>query len=96
MQEKVILEEKFIKHPRFSNWESYQEHSSVEGGSGTLNYIFDINRQAFIKVIEIIQPMQENRYDVLLYHAEVGMKTIEKNLNADETLQEIRHLTGGV
>lgn len=93
MQEKVQLEEKFIKHPRFMNWESYQEYSSVEGGLNTLHYLFEINNDMYAKVMELIQPMQENRYDVLLYHAEVGMKTIEKNLNADEVLKEIMNLS---
>lgn len=93
MQEKVQLEDKFIKHPRFMNWESYQEYSSVEGGLNTLHYLFEINKNMYAKVMELIQPMQENRYDVLLYHAEVGMKTIEKNLNADEVLKEIMNLS---
>lgn len=94
MQEKVELEDKFIKHPRFQSWESYQEFSSVEGSTETLNYFFDINRNMFVKVMEIIQPMQENRYNVMLYHSEVGMKQIESNLNTEETLKEIEHLTG--
>lgn len=94
MQEKVQLEQKFIRHPNFKDWESYQEFSSVEGSAETLSYLFEINRSMFVKVLEIIQPMQENRYDVLLYHAEVGMKKIEKNLNSKETLKEIEHLTG--
>ncbi|MEY8559576.1 hypothetical protein AALF85_02535 [Jeotgalicoccus halotolerans] len=94
MQEKVILEDKFINHPKFSNWESYEVFSSVEGSLSTLSYLFDINKDMFAQAKEVIQPMKENRYDVLLYHAELGMKRIEKNLNADETLKEIEHLTG--
>lgn len=94
MQEKVQLEDKFIKHPRFMNWESYQEHSSVEGSFNTLHYLFEINQNMFAKVMEIIQPMHENRYNIMLHHSEVGMKKIESNLNADEVLKEIEHLTG--
>src|SRR5699024_3798082 len=94
MQEKVQLEDKFIKHPRFMNWESYEVFSSVEGSLSTLSYLFDINKDMFAQAKEVIQPMQETRYDVLLYHAEVGMKKIESNLNADEVLKEISHLIG--
>ena len=94
MQEKVQLEDKFIKHPRFMNWESYEVFSSVEGSLSTLSYIFDINKDKFAQAKEVIQPMQENRYDVLLYHAEFGMKKIESNLNVDEVLKEINHLIG--
>lgn len=94
MQEKVQLEERFINHPLFKEWENYKEFSSVEGSIETLSYIFDVNRNNFAKVTEIIQPMKENRYDVMLYHAEVGMKSIEKNLNVDEVLTEIEQLSG--
>lgn len=94
MQEKVHLENKFINHHRFINWESYQEYSSVEGGLNTLHYLFQINKDAYVKVMEVIHPMQENRYDMLLYHSEVGMKTIENNLNTDEVLEELSHLIG--
>lgn len=94
MQEKVQLEEKFIKHPRFMNWESYQVFSSVEGSVETLNYLFEINKNMYAKVMEIIHPMQEIRYNMMLYHSEIGMKPIEKNLNTDEVLEELSHLTG--
>ena len=94
MQEKVQLEEKFIKHPRFMNWESYQVFSSVEGSVETLNYLFEINSNMYAKVMELIHPMQENRYNMMLYHSEIGMKPIEKNLNTDEVLEELSHLTG--
>lgn len=94
MQEKVQLEEKFIKHPRFMNWESYQVFSSVEGSVETLNYLFEINKNMYAKVMEIIHPMQERRYNMMLYHSEIGMKPIEKNLNTDEVLEELSHLTG--
>lgn len=94
MQEKVQLEEKFIKHPRFMNWESYQVFSSVEGSVETLNYLFEINKNMYAKVMEIIHPMQESRYNMMLYHSEIGMKPIEKNLNTDEVLEELSHLTG--
>ena len=94
MQEKVQLEDKFINHPNFKDWESYPEFSSVEGGADTLSYLFEVNRSMFVKVTEIIQPMQENRYNMMLHHAEVGMKPIENNLNADEVLTEIEHLAG--
>lgn len=94
MQEKVQLEDKFIKHPRFMNWESYQEYSSVEGGLNTLHYLFEINKNMYAKVMEIIHPMQENRYNMMLYHSEIGMEPIEKNLNTDEVLEELSHLIG--
>lgn len=94
MQEKVQLEDKFINHPNFKDWESYQKFSSVEGGADTLSYLFEVNCSMFIKVTEIIQPMHENRYNIMLHHSEVGMKKIESNLNADEVLKEIEHLTG--
>lgn len=94
MQEKVQLEQKFINHPNFKDWESYQVFSSVEGSVETLSYIFDINPDTYIKVTEIIQPMQETLYDVLLYHAEVGMSELERNVNTTKTLEEIEHQVG--